>query len=310
MRRFRFGGALGLRLHRFACLEQATLRGIQQVIGGPLLRLECAQWNRAPPRAARPASAALPRPIRRSVAICSCFRRMRSMASAPLATCSSKPTLDFSSRCSSPCKEEMADSAVAMTTSSETISLAQPLHDGGVLGSLRSRSSLISRRVVRIPRASARVPPSMTWAPRNTSPSSVTIGPPDVSAACRAVSKSRAMPVETTAARMASAAGPLTRTTSRRGVNDDDRRRPVRHRARPAARRPVRRPGRGTQRAAGPRVAVDLPSGLNGSRPGRSAPHPGRSDRDLLRAQGRPHARARGRRRRRAERRRPGASRG
>ena len=99
VRRFRFGGARRLRLHRFARFEQAALRGIQQIVGGPLLGLNaCDRLARlfVSRILARSSSSA----DRRSVAICSCFRRMRSSFSA-LATCSSNPTLDFSSRCSS-----------------------------------------------------------------------------------------------------------------------------------------------------------------------------------------------------------------
>ncbi len=78
---------------------------------------------------------------------------------------------------------------------------------------MRSRSSLISRLVSRMPRDSARPPPDTRCGPRNTSPSSVAIGSGVSRLAAAAPSYDCAIPASPIAWRIAAANGPLTRTT-------------------------------------------------------------------------------------------------
>jgi hypothetical protein len=75
----------------------------------------------------------------------------------------------------------MADSAAAIATS--RLPASSRIRDSTVsLESARSRSSLISRLVVRMLRASPGVPPSTRRGPRKTSPSGVAAVPPVSSA--------------------------------------------------------------------------------------------------------------------------------
>ena len=159
---------------RFSCSSAVALLGLDARDRLPRLFL---------PRILR--RAAPLRPMRRSVAICSCFRRMRSDASARRrhlqVEADDRPSPAGAAR---PAATAIADSAAAIDTSSDAIS-SRSRSTAARCSSARSRSSLISRLVVRMPRASARAPPSTTCAPRKTSPSSVTIGAEVTAAAPR-----------------------------------------------------------------------------------------------------------------------------
>ena len=105
----------------------------------------------------------------------------------------------------------MADSAAAIATSRPDASSSSRT-SVAPSASARSRSSLISRLVVRMLRASSRAPPSTRCAPRKTSPSRVTATPPVSSASVLASSLVGATSTCAICARIASAAGPVRRT--------------------------------------------------------------------------------------------------
>ena len=175
VRRLRFRRARRLRLHRLARLEQAALGGIQLIVGRPLLRLN--PRDRLP-RLFLPRVLGAKLLFRRAALGCDLillpanaldgFRsRVRHLQIEPDTRLLQPVQLALQ-------REDGGLDRAAIDTSSDAISFRRRSTAAPSV-SARSRSSLISRRVVRMPRASARVPPSTTCAPRNTSPSSVTI---------------------------------------------------------------------------------------------------------------------------------------
>ena len=97
-------------------------------------RLDALRWNAVPLPGARPGRAAPPRArpaLGRDLFL---LPRTRSAASPALPTCSSKPTIDFSWRCSSPCKDD----------------------DGGLGGGDQPRRARTLRRAADRPRRVAR----------------------------------------------------------------------------------------------------------------------------------------------------------
>ena len=124
---------------------------------------------------------------------------------------------------------------------------------------MRSRRSLISRLVSRMPRASSRLPPVTRCGPRNTSPSSVATGSAGTRLRRGARSYESAIQASPIARRIAPAYGPLTRTTDDSG----DRGPPVRPH-RPAAgvgRRSPASPTNQESAAAGALLAHQLEAG-------------------------------------------------
>jgi hypothetical protein len=91
------------------------------------------------------------------------------------------PTIDFPAGGSSSVRPAIAAVACAIACFEAGVSRVRLLQAARRLGDL-SRSSLISRLVARMPRASVLSPPVTTCLPRKTSPSSVATGTATVGA--------------------------------------------------------------------------------------------------------------------------------
>ena len=137
----------------------------------------------------------------------------RNSSCAARDTSASRETMPFSWRCISAAKASIAAVAWAIVRSHWAVSSARVASAARSVA-MRSRSSLISRFVARMPRASALSPPITMWRPRKTSPSRVATGNGTNGATRDAVSNDSLIQASPMAARSAPENGPPMRTTS------------------------------------------------------------------------------------------------